>query len=68
MKGFYELLLLIRFGQARLSIAYHLQDIERAKSGLAKAFSAYDDAKAALEVFDTEEAPAPPAYLLRARP
>jgi len=67
MKGIRELLLLIRFGQARLSVAYYLQDIDRAKAGLAKAFTAYDDAKAALGTFEVEDQPTPPTFLLRNR-
>jgi hypothetical protein len=68
MKSIVELLRIIRFGQAKLSVAYHLQDIERSKRGLAKAFDAYDAAKAALDHHDAADpAPEPPLYLIRGR-
>lgn len=68
MKSLRELLLLMRFGQAKLSVAYHLQDIDRSKRGLAKAFDSYDAARAALEIFerDGQHRPPPPRFLLKA--
>ena len=35
---------LIRYAQARASVAYHLRDLERARAGLAKAYAARDAA------------------------
>lgn len=69
MIPFHKLLLLLRLGQARLSVAYHLQDIERSKLGLAKAFAAYDEAQTALGLLDCDDAQRlePPTFLLKVR-
>jgi len=65
-----ELLLTLRYGQARLSIAYHLHDIERAKAGLAKAYAAHDTAAAELTLLELEASPPRdiPARLFKVKP
>ena len=60
-----ELLRLMRVGQARLSVAYHLQDLERAKTGLAKSYAALDRAEAELAIHDAEPARVIPSFLLK---
>lgn len=58
-----ELLRLIRVGQCRLSVAYHLHDLERAKSGLAKSYDALDRAEAELAIHSGEPTIEPPMFL-----
>ena len=58
-----ELLRLMRVGQARLSVAYHLQDLERAKTGLAKSFAALDRAEADLTIHNNAPTVDPPTFL-----
>jgi hypothetical protein len=63
VKGISELLRLIRVGQCRLSVAYHLGDLERAKTGLAKSYDALDRAEAELAIHETEPTVEPPVFL-----
>lgn len=60
---------LIRYAQARASVAYHLRDLERARAGLAKAYAAHDAALADLRAHEGAATvpPEPPPFLLLAR-
>lgn len=66
MRSLGELLRLIRYAQARTSVAYHRHALERARTGLALAYRAHDEALADLRAHDGEHSvpPPPPAYLI----
>jgi len=67
VKNFRDLLRLLHVARCRLCVAYHLQDLERAKVGLARSFAAPDAAEADLAIHDQQErsSDAPPMYLLK---
>ena len=69
MRNFREMLRILRAAQCRLSVAYHLQDLERAKEGLARSFAALDAAEAEVMIHDQAERSdnAPPIYLIRSK-
>lgn len=52
MKSFLEVVRLVQYAQARMAVAYHLWELERVRTGLAKAYTAHDRAQAALRVHD----------------
>lgn len=65
MRDLSELLRLIRYAQARMSVAYHQRDLERAREGLAKAYAAHDAALADLRANEYPPTQDPPQSLLR---
>ena len=66
MRSLGELLRLIRYAQARASVAYHQHALENAKTGLALAYRAHDEALADLRAHEGAHTvpPEPPIYLL----
>lgn len=61
---------LLRYAQARMAVAYHHRDLERARVGLAKAYAAHDAALADLRAHEGAATipPEPPRFLLLTRP
>lgn len=70
MTAIADFLRLVRYAQARMSVAYHHRDLERARSGLAKAYAAHDAALADLRAHEGAATipPEPPRFLLLTRP
>lgn len=72
MTSLLDFLRLLRYGQARLSVAYHLHDLDRARAGLAKAYAAHDAALAELHIhalpLHDSERPIPASLLKREEP
>ena len=69
MTALADFLRLLRYAQARMAVAYHHRDLERARSGLAKAYSAHDAALADLRAHEGAATipPEPPQFLLLTR-
>ena len=66
MKSLRDLLRLIRLAQSSMAVSHYLRDIERSRSGLAKAIQARQDALADIRIHESpQEDSEPPKYLLK---
>ncbi|MFA5941386.1 MAG: hypothetical protein WC809_18695 [Sinimarinibacterium sp.] len=64
MSALADFLRLLRYAQAVASVRYHHWDLDRAKTGLAKAYLAHDMAVAELHIASTPPTREPSASLL----